>query len=224
MKRLSIFLFSVLFFSCVLKGADITALDGTVYKNADVLSTMPDGILINFAGKDGFNTVKLVKFNELPAPIQKKYGYNSKKAANYEKEHQQWLNKQQAQAVEKAKIEKEKMEELAKSRQQEKLITEDKTADNASTTQQHKKELSGLADSLKKISNSRGGGGDDGAGDEQQQADNAAATKKLQSSKLKGLLSKLDNMPGGGGELGELMKGEVSSTKTQIKEINKLTK
>ena len=174
MKRLFILLFSVLFFSGVLPGADITALDGTVYKNAEVLNTMPDGILINFVGKNGFNTVKLLKFNDLPVSIQKKYGYNSKKAANFEKEHYEWLNKQQV-------VEKEKKAEQTAEQQQEELNAKIKQTDNASSKQPRQKE------------------------------------------KLNGLVNKLDNMPGHG-ELDSLVHDDISSTKSQIKQIDNLTK
>ena len=184
MKRLFILLFLVLFFSGVLLGANITALDGTVYKNAKVFNTTPDGILINFVGEDGFNTVKLLKFNNLPASIQEKYGYDPKNAVNYEKKHHAWLNKQQA-------IEKEKLAEQAAEQQQKKLNAKIKQTGNASVKQQTQKEkLNGLVNSLDKMSDNN---------------------KK---------------QPDGNGELsvGNLVHDAVSSTESQIKEINNSTK
>jgi hypothetical protein len=148
MKVISLFmlLFAFLFFSNILLGEDIKTLDGTVYKNADVINTMPDGILVNFAGKNGFNTVKLLKFNDLPVSIQKKYGYDPKKAENFEKEHHEWLNKQQA-------LEKKKKEEYAAKREQEKMKAKERQEDNNTDKNKSQKEkLNSLIDNLDKMS------------------------------------------------------------------------
>jgi hypothetical protein len=146
MKKLFVLLFSVLLFSGNLLGEDIKTLDGKIYKKAEVLNTMPDGLLINYIGKDGFNTVQLLKFSALPVSIQKKYGYNQEKAASFENEHNKWLNKQQA-------IEKEKMAKYKARQRQEKLNAKTKQADNASVKQQTKKEkLNSLVNSLEKMS------------------------------------------------------------------------
>ena len=147
MTSLFILLFSILFFSNILLGEDIKALDGTIYKNAEVLNTMPDGILVNFAGKDGFNTVKLLKFNDLPVSIQKKYGYNTEKAKTYKEEHNKWLNKQQAL--------EEKKKDVAQ-QEQKKLDTKTKQNDNNIYKNEPPKEkLDDLIESLDKTSDNK---------------------------------------------------------------------
>ena len=155
MKKMIIVLFSVLFFSSFLIGAEITALDGTVYSHAEVISIESDGLLVNYTGKSGFNTVKLLKFTDLPSSVQIKYGYNSKKSLNFEKNHQNWLNKQQA-------IEVKRIAEQKSKQQQEKLDVNKRDIDKNPIKQQQAK-LDGLVNSLDKMSNKSpepsGGGG-----------------------------------------------------------------
>ena len=163
MKKI-ILLLSLFSLSVVLSGADITTLDGTVYKNAEVLNTMPDGILVNYVGGTGFNTVKLLKFNNLPVSIQKKYGYNIKKATKFEKKHQKWLYKQRALMLEKekkaeeaAKVRREKL--IAQEKAQTKLDNtfENKKSDNTSTKGESQKDkLKGLINSLGNMSDNKG--------------------------------------------------------------------
>ena len=91
---LAVLLFSVT--SSIIYAVNITTLDGTEYKDAQVLSRTPNGIVIECIKKGGFTTVKLLRFSELSGDIQKKYGYNSKKSGNYEKKQQAWINAKQA--------------------------------------------------------------------------------------------------------------------------------
>ena len=81
MKKI-LLLLSLFYLSVVLFGADITTLDGTVYKNTEVLNTMPDGILVNYVGESGFSTVKLLNFNELPVLYKKNMAMILKKPKN----------------------------------------------------------------------------------------------------------------------------------------------
>jgi len=159
MKRLFVLfvlLFSVLFFSGTMYGADITAQDGTVYKNIEVLNTTPDGILASFIGKNGYNTVELIKIKDLPVAVQKKYGYVPKKAISYEKEHLQWLKNQHALTLK----EKKMAEERAK-RHQEKLDIKpiNKTAE---TQQQEKEKMDGLVNKLDGMPGNKKQTGDEG--------------------------------------------------------------
>jgi hypothetical protein len=103
---------------------DITTLDGSAYNNAKVINAMPDGILVDFTGDDGFDTVKLLKFNNLPVSLQKKYGYNSTKATNFEKEHNKWLSVQHTKAIEQKNAVKEQEHEkvLEKTTDKEKAL------------------------------------------------------------------------------------------------------
>ena len=174
--------------------ADVTTLDGTVYKNAQVVNTMPDGILISFVDNNNFDTVKLVKFKDLPENIQKEYGYNPKKAQLFEKEHQQWLDEQQKKAIEeKIKAKQPKLEEKNSNR----ILSElnkgeaDTVADEVekSTTAQDKAKLNRLMKKLDDIGNS-----------------NSSAATEADATSISGLLHTA-----------------VSSTEEEVKEVNELT-
>jgi len=56
--------------------ADITTLDGKIYKDAKVTGVEADGVHISF--RDG---VVKVPFNQLPPELQRQYGYNPVKTA-----------------------------------------------------------------------------------------------------------------------------------------------
>jgi len=84
MKLIMLFVFMVSVFSGILYAEDITALDGTVYKDAQVLDSNPLGIDITYKNTDGTTVVKGLKFTNLPEAIQKKYGYNPNNIAGYD--------------------------------------------------------------------------------------------------------------------------------------------
>ena len=85
---------------------DFKTIDGKEYKNAKVSRVEPDGIVITFSG----GIVKL-PFIELPADLQKKYGYNSTAAAAYSAEENQ---KQSALAQQRKADEQQRFEERQK--------------------------------------------------------------------------------------------------------------
>jgi hypothetical protein len=81
---------------------DFKTVNGKEYKNPKVSRVEPDGIVIAFSG----GIVKL-PFTELPADVQKKYGYNSSAAAAYSAEEyaKQAALAQQRKADEQARLE-----------------------------------------------------------------------------------------------------------------------
>jgi hypothetical protein len=73
--------FLLLCFASVALADDFKTIDGKEYKNATVSRVEPDGIVITFSG----GIVK-VPFTELSPEIQKKYGYDSQAAADFQKQ------------------------------------------------------------------------------------------------------------------------------------------
>jgi hypothetical protein len=71
----------VVFFASVAIADDFKTIEGKEYKNAKVSRVEPDGIVITFSG----GIVK-IPFAELSPEIQKKYGYDSQAAADFQKQ------------------------------------------------------------------------------------------------------------------------------------------
>ena len=63
---------------------DIRTLDGTVYEDAEVLRIGPDGIDIGYVKPDGSYAMKGLRFLNLPVDLQKRFGYDPAKAAEFE--------------------------------------------------------------------------------------------------------------------------------------------
>ncbi len=186
-------LFSLLTFAPMLFSLNITTIDGTVYKNAQVVNTMPDGILISFVGDNDFDTVKLVKFQNLPANIQKKYGYNPKKAKQFEKEHQEWLTEQQKAAEIKNYKNKESNTQKNNSNRKFsniKIGEADTVLDDIEKSTDSSQEKAKLSNLINKLDNTM----------------NNNQSNVTDESSIDGLVH-----------------GMVSSTEEQVKEINKLT-
>lgn len=64
---------------------EITTLDGTTYKAVRILKVDPDGLMIEYAPPTGGLGLRKVKFANLPAELQSKYGYDAEKSAEYQK-------------------------------------------------------------------------------------------------------------------------------------------
>ncbi len=73
--------FLIVCLASVVLADDFKTIDGKEYKNATVSRVEPDGIVITFSG----GIVK-VPFTELSPEIQKKYGYDSQAAADFQKQ------------------------------------------------------------------------------------------------------------------------------------------
>jgi hypothetical protein len=65
-------------FASIALADDFKTVDGKEYKNVTVKRVEPDGLVLS--GKSG---ISKVYFTELPAEIQKKYGYDPQTAATY---------------------------------------------------------------------------------------------------------------------------------------------
>lgn len=72
---------------------DIKTLDGQVYKNAKIADSNPTGIDILYNNPKGATVLKGLKFSNLPESIRKRYGYNPKALAQYEKQVSKYKNK-----------------------------------------------------------------------------------------------------------------------------------
>ncbi len=73
--------FLILCFASIVLADDFKTINGQEYKNATVSRVEPDGIVITFSG----GIVK-IPFTELSLEIQKKYGYDSKAAADFQQQ------------------------------------------------------------------------------------------------------------------------------------------
>jgi hypothetical protein len=64
----------------------IITTDGVTYNAPKLLSIQPDGLLVEFQPAVGGAGLAKLKFAKLPESLQKQFGYDSKKAADYERE------------------------------------------------------------------------------------------------------------------------------------------
>lgn len=74
--------------SAAASGAIVT-LSGKIYKNASVQKVAPDGLLISYAPPNGGLGIAKIKFTDLPADLQQRYGYNVTNAAAFERAEQE---------------------------------------------------------------------------------------------------------------------------------------
>lgn len=63
---------------------DLIATNGAVYKNYHLEKVLPSGLLISFTPTNGGFGITTVRFDSLDTTIQKKYGYDPQKAAQFE--------------------------------------------------------------------------------------------------------------------------------------------
>jgi hypothetical protein len=73
--------FLILCFASIVLAEDFKTIDGKEYKNVTVSRVEPDGIVVTFSG----GIVK-IPFTELSPEIQRKYGYDLKAAADFQKQ------------------------------------------------------------------------------------------------------------------------------------------
>jgi hypothetical protein len=59
-------------------------IDGKIIKTAHVEKIQPDGLLVSYTAIDGSFGVKVFYFENFPKSVQKQYGYDPKKAADFE--------------------------------------------------------------------------------------------------------------------------------------------
>ena len=107
MKVRSLSMFTATLLICCVAGAQtetkfpsqITTSHGKLYKDAVKLRVDPDGILVSYQPVDrGIDLAKL-KFRDLPEDLQNQYGYDSKSAAEYEKQQAQAAEQWRSQAA-----------------------------------------------------------------------------------------------------------------------------
>jgi len=93
---------------------DITTLDGTTYKSIRILKVEPDGLVIEYAPQAGGIGLRKIRFKNLSAELQIKYGYDAQKDAEYQAAQAagetQWLrelqiHQAQAWAAERIRVE-----------------------------------------------------------------------------------------------------------------------
>lgn len=75
MKKLLLLLAGVMLFPCLTFAEDIQTVDGTVYKDIAIEGVNPSGIDIGYTDAGGNYILRGLKFTNLPADIQKRFGY-----------------------------------------------------------------------------------------------------------------------------------------------------
>ena len=66
--------------------AKITTTDGVTYNNPKLTRVEPDGLLVEFSPATGGTGIARLKFAKLPESLQKQFGYDPGKAAEYEQQ------------------------------------------------------------------------------------------------------------------------------------------
>ncbi|HLX96767.1 MAG TPA: hypothetical protein VKU37_13570 [Verrucomicrobiae bacterium] len=66
--------------------AKITTTDGKTYNAVRLVKVEPDGLLVEYRPEAGGLGVMTLKFARLPEPLQKQFGYDPRKASDYEHE------------------------------------------------------------------------------------------------------------------------------------------
>ncbi len=75
MKKLLFLLTGLMLFPCLIFAEDIQTVDGTVYKNISIEGVNPSGIDIGYTDANGNYILRGLAFTNLPADIQKRFGY-----------------------------------------------------------------------------------------------------------------------------------------------------
>jgi S1-C subfamily serine protease len=70
-------------------GLVIVTRDGKAYRNVQVQSVAPDGLLISYTPDAGGVGLSKLKFEDLPVNLQRRYGYNQTNAVAFEKAERQ---------------------------------------------------------------------------------------------------------------------------------------
>src|ERR1700749_1196537 len=78
MKRVAALLFLL---PLIGLGDDLRLRDGTVYRRATVSEVAADGLIVNYE-----KGVAKIDFEQLPRPLQERYGYDPRKAARFRAE------------------------------------------------------------------------------------------------------------------------------------------
>jgi S1-C subfamily serine protease len=63
--------------------------DGKTYKGVKVLNQEPDGLWVSYVTERGGTGIAKLQLGDLPEPLQRQYGYDPRKAANFTKEQAQ---------------------------------------------------------------------------------------------------------------------------------------
>jgi hypothetical protein len=102
----------------------ITTRDGKTYSGVEMVRVDPDGILVNFQPTEGGYGFAKLKFRRLSDDLQKQYGYDEKKAADFENEQRQAAGRfVQARTTEETVVRYRNLAELNRS-----LLGDDATA------------------------------------------------------------------------------------------------
>lgn len=90
-------------------GEELRSLDGTVYKDARIIGATPLGLDIVYTGENGRETLKGLRFENLPAELGKKYGYDPAAGKEYDDTVKRYADKDFDRIVEDSKTELEKL-------------------------------------------------------------------------------------------------------------------
>ena len=92
--------------------------NGQIYMNATVFDKKVNGVVIKYVDENDFDHLKFINFKNLPANLQKEYGYKKGAANAYDAKHQQWMHNQYAEAELEKKQNAEMLELIGKVQQQ----------------------------------------------------------------------------------------------------------
>jgi hypothetical protein len=65
--------------------SQVTTTDGRIYRAVKLLQVLPDGLLVQYLPDSGGMGLARLKFTKLPESFRKQFGYDLKKASDYEK-------------------------------------------------------------------------------------------------------------------------------------------
>ena len=85
-------------------GLVIVTREGTTYKNVQVNSIAPDGLLISYTPDAGGVGISKLKFEDLPNDLQRRYGYNRTNAVAFEKAELKSTGQLRAQLIAQDKV------------------------------------------------------------------------------------------------------------------------
>jgi S1-C subfamily serine protease len=106
--------------------AQITTRDGTTYQGVTVQKVDPDGLMVEYRLANGGTGLAKLKFPDLPASLQEKFGYDAEKAAAFEAEQRQAIGQWRARLIADDEAARAK-------RQAEELVESEKEARNSGT-------------------------------------------------------------------------------------------
>ncbi len=115
MKKLLFLLTGLILFPCLAYAEDIQTVDGTIYKNITIEGVNPSGIDIGYTDAGGNYILRGLAFTNLPADIQKRFGYTPVTSQQFDAKVKQYSSSEMEDV---AGTEKNRLEAIKKEVQQ----------------------------------------------------------------------------------------------------------